>query len=197
MPTTANMLYVPNSSPVVHSAAVQPETGLCTFASLPSVPVKVAQYSNLTAGNGGSGSQFSPPIVGQLAHNRAQPMRYGAHYPPVLSEPAYLQPSSPAVMVGRSGQLLYVHQVSHDLVHGGTAISPISARPMLNHVQYPKQQGVSVAQPIPICLPPPVITSTPQPFALQSHIPLLQPGFPVTRPVSVPGPNGYYGNKFS
>ncbi|MED6129882.1 hypothetical protein PIB30_112438 [Stylosanthes scabra] len=70
------MLYVPNSSPVVHTAAVQPETGLCTFASLPSVPVK---------------------IVGQLAHNRAQPMRYGAHYTPVLSEPAYLQPSSPAV----------------------------------------------------------------------------------------------------
>ncbi|KAL4395661.1 hypothetical protein HN51_000139 [Arachis hypogaea] len=197
MPISANMVYVPNSSPVVHAAAVQPETGLSTFASLPSMPVKVAQYSNLTVGNGGSGSQFSPPIVGQLAHNRAQPLRYGAHYPPVLSEHAYLQPSSPAVMVGRSGQLVYVHSVSHDLVHGGTAISSISARPMLNHVQYPKQQGASVGQPIPICVPPPILTNAPQPFALQSHIPLLQPGFPVTRPVSVPGPNGYYGAKFS
>ncbi|XP_072062582.1 uncharacterized protein [Arachis hypogaea] len=128
----------------------------------------------------GTDSTRNTKIVGQLAHNRAQPLRYGAHYPPVLSEHAYLQPSSPA-----------------DLVHGGTAISSISARPMLNHVQYPKQQGASVGQPIPICVPPPILTNAPQPFALQSHIPLLQPGFPVTRPVSVPGPNGYYGAKFS
>jgi len=49
---------------------------------------------------------------------------------------------------------------------------------------------------MPVCVPPPVLTSGHQPFALQSHIPVLQPGFPVTRPISVPGPNGFYGTKF-
>ncbi|XP_061357712.1 uncharacterized protein LOC133302014 isoform X2 [Gastrolobium bilobum] len=248
--TAANMVYIPNSSPPVPVTTVQPEVGFNTFASRPSVPVKVAHYSNLTVGNGGSGSQFSQPIVGPLAH-RAPPVRYATHYTPVLSEHAYLQPSSPAVAVGRSGQLIYVHPVSHDsstgktigagiesrglyyliappspvacsltespelihsrlghpslsklrhmdLIHGTTAISTVSARPMLNHVQFPKQQGGgTVGQAMPVCVAPPVLTSGQQPFALQSHIPLLQPGFPVTRPVSVPGPNGFYGTKFS
>ncbi|KAJ1407919.1 Ataxin 2, SM domain [Sesbania bispinosa] len=197
LPTAANMVYIPNSSPVVPVATIQPEVGFNTFASRPSVPVKVAQYSNLIVGNGGSDSQFSQPIVGQLTH-RTQPLRYAANYTPVLSEPAYLQPSSPAVMVGRSTQLVYVQPVSHDLIHGATAISPFSAaRPLLNHVQFPKQQGGTVGQAMPVCVPPPVLTSGQQPFALQSHIPLLQPGFPVTRPISVPGPNGFYGTKFS
>ncbi|KAK7288600.1 hypothetical protein RIF29_02066 [Crotalaria pallida] len=196
LPTTANMVYVPNSSPSVHFAAIQPEVGLSTFASRPSLPVKVAEYSNVSEGNGGSGSQFSQPFIGQLPH-RTQPLRYTAHYTPALSEPAYLQPSSPAVMVGRSGQLVYVHPVSHELVHGATTISPVSARPLLNHVQLPKQQGSTVSQTIPVCAPPPVLASGQQSYALQSHIPLLQPGFPTTRPISVPGPNGFYGTKFS
>ncbi|TKY46868.1 Polyadenylate-binding protein-interacting protein 4 [Spatholobus suberectus] len=193
--SAANMVYIPNSSPVVPVTSIQPEVGFNTFASRPSVPVKVAQYSNLTVGSGGSGSQFSQPIVGQLAH-RTQPLRYATHYTPVLSEPAYLQPSSPAVMVGRSPQLVYVQPVSNDLIHGPTAVAPVSARPLLNHVQFPKQQGGTIGPAMPVCVPPPVLTSGHQPFALQSHIPLLQPGFPVTRPISVPGPNGFYGTKF-
>jgi len=60
--SVANLLYIQNSSPVVPVASIQPEVGFNTFASRPSVPVKVAQYSNLTMGNGGSGSQFSPPV---------------------------------------------------------------------------------------------------------------------------------------
>ncbi|KAL2322642.1 hypothetical protein Fmac_027021 [Flemingia macrophylla] len=192
--STANMVYVPNSSPVVPVANIPPEVGFNTFASRSSVPVKVAQYSNLTVGNGGSGSQFSQPIVGHVAH-RTQPLRYATHYSPVLSEPAYLQPSSPAVMVGRSPQLVYVQPVSHDLIHGAT-VAPVSARPLLNHVQFPKQQGATIGPAMPVCVPQPVLTSGHQPFALQSHVPLLQPGFPVTRPISVPGPNGFYGTKF-
>lgn len=194
--SAANMVYIPNSSPVVPVASIQPEVGFSTFASRPSVPVKIAQYSNLTVGNGSSGSQFSQPqIVGQLTH-RTQPLRYATHYTPVLSEPAYLQPSSPAVMVGRSPQLVYVQPVSHDLIHGPTAVTPVSARPLLNHVQFPKQQGGTIGPAMPVCVPPPVITSAQQPFALQNHIPLLHPGFPVNRPISVPGPNGFYGTKF-
>lgn len=63
MPATsaANMVYIPNSSPPV-PVTIQPEVGFNTFASRPSMPVKVSQYSNLTVGNGGSGSQFSQPV---------------------------------------------------------------------------------------------------------------------------------------
>ncbi|KAI4306092.1 hypothetical protein L6164_029401 [Bauhinia variegata] len=195
--TVANIAYVPSSSPVVPVAAIQPEVGFNTFVSRPSVPVKVAQYGNLPIGNGGSSPQFSQPIVGQLAH-RAQPLRYAGHYNPVLAEPAYLQPSSPAAMVGRSGQLVYVHPVSQDLVHGATGISPVTARPLsnLNHVQFPKQQGAAVGQPMPLGVPPPVFATGQQPFALQNHIPLLQPTFPAVRPIPVPGSNGFYSPKF-
>ncbi|XP_004500052.1 uncharacterized protein [Cicer arietinum] len=192
VPTAANMVYIPNSSPPL---PVQPEVGFNTFASRPTVPVKVSQYGNMTVGNAGSGSQFSQPIVGQLAH-RTQPLQYAAHYTPVLSEPAYMQPNSPAVMVGRSTQLVYVQPVSHEFVHGVTA--PFSTRPLLNHVQFPKHQGGTINQGIPVCMPPTVITTVQQqPFAIQSHIPVLQPGFSVPRPISVPGPNGFYGTKFS
>lgn len=62
VPTVANVAYMPNNSPVVPIAAIQPEVGFNTFVSRPSLPVKVAQYGNLTAGNGGSGSQFSQPV---------------------------------------------------------------------------------------------------------------------------------------
>ncbi|PNY13379.1 hypothetical protein L195_g010032, partial [Trifolium pratense] len=97
----ANMVYIPNTSPPVPVATIQPEVGFNTFASQPSVPTKISQNGNLTVGNAGSGSQFS------------QPLPYAAHYPPVLSEPAYLQPTnSPAVMVGRSAQFVYVQQVA-------------------------------------------------------------------------------------
>lgn len=188
LPTAPNMVYIPNSS--LPTTTIQPERGFTTFASRPSAPVKVAQYNNFTAGNGGSGSQFSQP----LAH-RTQPLRYAAHYDPILSEPAYLQPNSPAVMAGRSTQLVY--PTSQDWIHGAMAMSPASARPLLNHVQYPKQQGGTVGQAMPACMHPPVLTSGQQPFPLHSHIPHLHPGFPSPRPISVPGPNSFYGTKFS
>ncbi|AES70312.1 uncharacterized protein [Medicago truncatula] len=191
----ANMVYLPNSSPPLPVATIQQEAGFNNFASRPSVPVKASQYGNLTVGNPGSGSQFTQPIVGQLT--RTQPLQYAAHYTPVLSEPAYLQTtSSPAVMVGRSTQLVYVQQVSHDMVHGVTA--PFSTRPPLNHVQFQKHQGGTHGQAIPVVIPPSVITSLQQqPYEVQSHIPILQPGFSAPRAISVPGPNGFYGTKFS
>ncbi|KAK4275862.1 hypothetical protein QN277_018876 [Acacia crassicarpa] len=194
--TIANMAYLPNSSSAVPIAAIQSEVGFNTLVSRPSLPVKVAQYGNLTAANGGNGSQFTQPIVGQLMH-RTQPVRFAAHYNPVLSEPTYMQPSS-AVVVGRSGQLVYVHPVTHDLVHGAPAISPVPPRPLLNmnQVQFPKQQGGTVGQVMPLCVPPPVLATGQQPFALQNHIPVLQPSLPATRPIPVLGLNGFYGTKF-
>ncbi|WJX31747.1 hypothetical protein P8452_20145 [Trifolium repens] len=174
----ANMVYIPNTSPPVPVATIQPEVGFNTFASQPSVPAKISQNGNLTVGNAGTGSQFS------------QPLPYAAHYTPVLSEPAYLQPtSSPTVMVGRSGQLFYVQQVSQDLLHGASA--PFSTRPLLNHAQFPKHHGIH-GQPIPVILPAALLASTQQQFAIQNHIPVLQPAFSAP-PISVPGPNGFYG----
>ncbi|XP_028759526.1 uncharacterized protein LOC114718400 isoform X4 [Neltuma alba] len=142
-------------------------------------------------------SMKNAKIFEQLTH-RTQPLRYAAHYNPVFSEPTYMQPSSPAVVVGRSGQFVYVHPVTHDLVHGGTAISPVSPRTVLNmnHVQFPKQQGGTGGQVMPLCVPSPVLATGQQPFALQNHIPVLQPSLPATRPVPVVGPNGFYGTKF-
>ncbi|KAK2387242.1 polyadenylate-binding protein-interacting protein [Trifolium repens] len=175
----ANMVYIPNASPPVPVATIQPEVGFSTFASQPSVPAKISQNGNLTVANAGSGSQFP------------QPLQYAAHYTPVLSEPAYLQPtSSPAVMVGRPGQLVYVQQVSQDLLHGVSA--PFSTRPMLNHTQFPKHQVGAHGQPIPVILPAALLASAQQPFAIQNHIQVLQPAFSAS-PISVPGPNGFYG----
>ncbi|XP_039688430.1 uncharacterized protein [Medicago truncatula] len=183
VPTTANMVYVPNSSPPANMVYLPNSSPPANMVYLPN------------SSPPGSGSQFTQPIVGQLT--RTQPLQYAAHYTPVLSEPAYLQTtSSPAVMVGRSTQLVYVQQVSHDMVHGVTA--PFSTRPPLNHVQFQKHQGGTHGQAIPVVIPPSVITSLQQqPYEVQSHIPILQPGFSAPRAISVPGPNGFYGTKFS
>jgi len=63
---------------------------------------------------------------------------------------------------------------------------------------YFSKTGGTHGQPIPVVIPPSVITSLQQqPYEVQSHIPLLQPGFAAPRAISVPGPNGFYGTKFS
>ena len=61
VPTAASMAYIPSNSPAVPVAAVQPEVGI-PFAPRSSVPAKYPPYSNLTAVNGGSGSQFLQPV---------------------------------------------------------------------------------------------------------------------------------------
>ncbi|KAJ7963835.1 polyadenylate-binding protein-interacting protein 4-like [Quillaja saponaria] len=199
VPTVSNMTYMANNSPVLPVAAAQPEVGINSFISRPSVPVKYTQYGNMTAGNGGSGSQFSQSIVGHMGH-RTQPLRYAAQYNTVLAEPAYVQQNSPAVMVGRLGQFVYVHPVSHDAFQGTAAVSPMAPRPMLtpNHVQFPKQQATNAAaQAMQFCVPQSLITSGQQQFTVPNHIPLLQPSFPANRPIPIPGTNGFYSTKFS
>ncbi|WVZ07888.1 hypothetical protein V8G54_021234 [Vigna mungo] len=76
--------------------------GLLVFFSMAKTSIttlwswRVAQYSNLPARNGGSGSQFSQSIIGHVSH-RNQPLRYPTHYTLVLFEDAYMQPSAPVV----------------------------------------------------------------------------------------------------
>ncbi|OAY28514.1 uncharacterized protein LOC110602412 isoform X3 [Manihot esculenta] len=193
-PAVASMVYIPSNSPVVPIAAAQPEVGISPFVPRPSVPAKFAPYTNLMAVNGASGHQFSQPITG----NRTQPLRYAAQYHPVQATPTYVPPNSQAAMIGRLGQLVYVQPVAHDLVQSTATMSSVSACPLLtsHQVQYPKHQGTAAGQALQLCAPPPFGAGGQQPFAMPSHIPLLQPPIPANRPVPVPGSNALFGAKF-
>ncbi|XP_065862369.1 uncharacterized protein [Euphorbia lathyris] len=199
IPAAAGMAYVPSNSPMVPvAAAAQPEVGTGPFAPRPSIPAKFAPYPNFAAVNGVSGPQFSQPIVGHMG-SRTQPLRYASQYHAVQATPAYVPPNSQAVMVGRLGQLVYVQPVPHDLVQSTATVSPLSVRPMLtsHQVQYPKHQGSAAGQALQLCAPPPFLASGQQPpFAMPSHIPLLQHPIPANRTIPVPGPNSLFGTKF-
>ncbi|TQD90946.1 hypothetical protein C1H46_023467 [Malus baccata] len=178
LPTVGSMGYLPNNSPMVPVAAAQPGVGSNPFASRTSLPVKVVPINNFTNGNGGNGSQFSQPIVGHVG-SRAQTLRYAGQYPVQAAAP-YVHPNSQAVMVGRFGQLVYVHPVSQDLVQGATAISPLSARPVLtpHQVQFPKHQGTAPNQAFQLCVPPPFMATGQQPFPNTKSHPIFATSLP-------------------
>ncbi|XP_039025755.1 uncharacterized protein LOC120159167 [Hibiscus syriacus] len=122
---------------------------------------------------------------------RTQQLRYGGQYHPVQATPAYLNPNPQEVIYGRLGQLICV-PVSHDLVQGAATLSPEPARPLTAyHVQFPKHQG----QAFQLCVPQPFIAGGQQPLAVPSHIPFLQPRFPVNHPIQVPGSKGIFSAK--
>ncbi|GMI63746.1 hypothetical protein like AT5G54920 [Hibiscus trionum] len=195
VPTVANVSYIPGNSPMVAVAGSQPEVGMGTFAPRSSTPSKFVSYGNISAATGVSGSQFSQPIVGHMG-NRTQPLRYASQYHPVQAAPAYLNPSSQAVMFGHLGQLICV-PVSHDLVPSAAAISPEPARPPLSphQVQFPKHQGSAPGQALQLCVPQPFIAGGQPPLAVPSHIPYLHAPYPVNRPVQIPGSNGLFSTK--
>ncbi|XP_052301208.1 uncharacterized protein LOC7454436 isoform X5 [Populus trichocarpa] len=194
VPTVPSMAYIPSNSPVVPVAVVQPEVGI-PCAPRSSVPAKFPPYSNLTAVNGGSGSQFSP-VAGHVG-TRVQSLRYAGQYHAVQAAPSYAQPNSQSVMVGRMGQLVYVQPVYHDSVPIAAPISTVSARPLLtpHQVQYPKHQGGAAGQTLQLCVTPPFVGGQ-QPFVEPSQIPFLQPPIPAIRPIPVPGSNTLFGTKF-
>ncbi|XP_043688122.1 uncharacterized protein LOC122639356 isoform X3 [Telopea speciosissima] len=198
VPTVASMAYISNNSPLVPVAGVQQEIGVGPFAPHSSLPVKFVQYNNSVVGNGGSGSQYSQPIVGQVG-SRQQPVRYAGQYP-IQAGPPYVHPNSQPVMVGRLGQLLYVHPVSHDVVQGAAAVSQVSSRSLLTSHQahFPKQQGNGTAPALHLCVAPPSFVAGGQqhPFAIPTPIQLSQSPFPTIQPVPVPGANGLFGSKF-
>uniref|UniRef100_A0A6N2N2U8 Ataxin-2 C-terminal domain-containing protein n=1 Tax=Salix viminalis TaxID=40686 RepID=A0A6N2N2U8_SALVM len=177
VPIVASMAYIPSNSPVVPVASVQPELGI-PFAPRSSVPAKFPPYSNLTAVNGGNGSQFSQPVAGHM-ETRMQPLRHAGQYHAVQAASSYAPPNSQSVMVRRLGQVVYVQPVTHDLVPSPAAISTVSARPLLTpyQVQYPKHQGGAAGQTMQFCVAPSFVSGQ-QPFAVPSHIPFLQPPIP-------------------
>lgn len=56
--------------------------------------------------------------------------------------------------------------------------------------------GAAPGQAIQLCVPQPLIASSQQPYAMPGHIPVFQPPFPATRPIPVPGSNGFFTAKF-
>ncbi|XP_024966284.1 uncharacterized protein LOC112506461 [Cynara cardunculus var. scolymus] len=199
MPAGANLAYVPDGYPAVPVATPQPEVEVSPYAHHRPVPVKFVPYGNLISGNGGGDVQHPPPIVGYVA-NRSQPVRYGGQYHPVQTAPTYVQPSSQNVMVGRLGPVFYVHPLPQDMVPSTTGFSQGSTCSILtpHQVHVPKHQGTGAAQALQLCATPPFIAAGGQaPFVLPSHIPISQPPYPVIRPISVPGSNGFLVSKYS
>ncbi|KAL5548348.1 hypothetical protein UlMin_003579 [Ulmus minor] len=193
--TVAGMGYMPSNSPMVPVPAAHSEVGSSPFTSHPSIPVKIIPYSNLAAGNGVTVSQFTQPIVGHVG-NRTQPLRHAGQHP-MQAGPGYMHPNPQTVMVGRLGQLVYMHPLSQELVPGMTAISSPYARPLSSphQVQFPKQQGAQGGQAMQVCLAPPLMVNGQQPYSMPRHIPILQPPLPANRHIQVPGPNGLFGSK--
>ncbi|GMP65369.1 hypothetical protein CsSME_00026192 [Camellia sinensis var. sinensis] len=198
VPTVANVAYIPDNFPVVPIASAQPEVEISPFVPRSSLPVKFVPYGNFVAGSGIGDSQYSQPIIGHIG-NRTQSVRYdGQHHHSIQAGPAYMHPNSQNVMVGRLGQLIYMHPFSHDVNQGAAAFSQVSNRHLLTPHQghLPKHQGNAAAQALQLCVTPPFIAGQ-QPFAAaQSHIPLPQPPFPVIRSIPVPGSNGLFSTKF-
>ncbi|KAK9005101.1 hypothetical protein V6N11_042547 [Hibiscus sabdariffa] len=173
VPTVANVSYMPGNSPMIAVTGSQPEVGVGTFAAHSSAPSKFVSYGNITAATGVNNTQISQHIVGHMG-GRTQPLRYAGQYHPVQATPAYLNPNSQA---------------------GAAALSPVSARPLTaHHVQFPKHQGSAAGQAFQLCVPQTFIAGQ-QPLVVPSHVPFLQPHFPVNHPIQVPGSNGLFSTK--
>lgn len=192
IPTGANVAYIPESYQAVPVATPQPEVEISPYAPR-SLPVKFVPY-------GGNDVQHPPPIVGYMT-NRSQPVRYGGQYHPVQTAPTYVQPSPQNVMVGRLGQVFYVHPVSQDLIPSTTGFPQMSTCSILtpHQLHVPKHQGNAAGQALQLCAPPPFIAGGggQAPLVLPSHMPISQPPYPVIRPIPVPGSNGFLVSKFS
>ncbi|KAF4358693.1 hypothetical protein F8388_019897 [Cannabis sativa] len=194
--TVAGVGYMPNHSSAIPVPA-QSEVGLGHFGSHSSVPVKILPYGNFPTGNVVAASQFPQPIVGHMG-SRMQPLRYSNQYP-IQAVPGIMHPNSQSVMVGRFGQLVYVHPVSQEMVQGVTALSSPFVRPLSSphQVQFPKHQGTTAAaQAVQLRVAPPLIASGEQPYSVPLPIPILQQPSLSNRYFHVPGSNNLLNTKY-
>ncbi|KAI0507510.1 hypothetical protein KFK09_013635 [Dendrobium nobile] len=152
-------------------------------------------------------TNYAPSIPSAMPVVAAQSSLEINSFPTCMPLPAKFVQYSPAVqtgistqypqtvMVGRTGQLVYVHPISQDPMQGTAVLS--QGCPVLTpcHANIPKLQG-SNAQSLQFCMTPPLVTAAPaQPFAIPNPIPFSSP-VPAIRPITVPGGNGYFGSKF-
>nr|XP_043619345.1 polyadenylate-binding protein-interacting protein 4 isoform X2 [Erigeron canadensis] len=186
-----NLAYIHDSYQAVPVATQQPEVEISPYAPR-SLPLKFLPY-------GGNDVQHPQPVIGYM--HRAQPVRNGGQYHQVQTAPTYVQPSPQNVMVGRLGPVVYVHPVSQDIVPSTTGFPQMSTCSILtpHQIHVPKHQVNAAGQALQLCATPPFIAAGggQAPFVLPSHIPISQPPYPMIRPMSVPGSNGYFVSKFS
>ncbi|GAB2277802.1 hypothetical protein Dimus_012506 [Dionaea muscipula] len=206
VPTVASMAYASNNFPVMPITVPQPEVGIRHSAPRSSWPAKFVPHSNFTVANGGNGLQYAQPvqIAGHIA-NRTQPIRYSGQYQPVQAGVPYVltNPSNLSQgMIGRVGQLVYVHPVTQDMGQA-EAVVPHAPHPLLpqqHHIHIPEHDGLVMAQPPQLSLTLPLMAANvqqqPPPFPLPSHVQLSQPPFQTIRPITVIGSNGPYNIKF-
>ncbi|KAK1260707.1 hypothetical protein QJS04_geneDACA018051 [Acorus gramineus] len=136
--SAASMGYVPNIPPVLPVS--QPGIEISPLSSRP-LPVKFVNYNNLVTGHSDINSQIPHTITGH-AGSRQQPIRPGPGYPLQVA-PTYMHPNCQTVMVGRFGQLMYVHPMTHDGIPGATVLAQGSPLPFMtpHQAHLPKSQG--------------------------------------------------------
>ncbi|KAG5551082.1 hypothetical protein RHGRI_009491 [Rhododendron griersonianum] len=202
-PAAASVAYIPDNFPVVPIASAQPEIEIGPYVPRSSLPAKLAPYGNLMAGNGFSDSQYSQSIIGHVG-GRTQPARYVTQHHSIQAGPAYMQPNSQNVSSGGIFTLLSCGFIPRcESGNGGflsssypsfaDSISRTSSEAPRNSTCI---AGSAAAQALQLSVTPPYITGVQQQYAVQSHIPIPQPPFPVIRPIPVPGSTGFFSAKF-
>ncbi|KAF8082154.1 hypothetical protein N665_0845s0012 [Sinapis alba] len=187
-----DIAYIPSNTPMLPvSQPVYPEVGNNPYMPQTIPPSKFVPYANLTPGNTVGGFHYPQHMIGPTV-NRAQPQRFTSPFQPVQASPMFVNPN-PQVMVGRSGQLVYVQPVSQNLVQATPHLPPMLSCPLApaQHVQYLKHQGVG--QPPQLCVPQPFTTGGLQPYGVPAQFPAMQPPL---QPLHIAVPNGFFGTKF-
>ncbi|XP_024011190.1 LOW QUALITY PROTEIN: uncharacterized protein LOC18018824 [Eutrema salsugineum] len=127
--------------------------------------------------------------------NKLQPTQ--ATTDPFTSQYHSVQATPPIfLMVGRSGQLMYMQPISQDLVQGAPHYSHLPSRPLFppqQQFQYSKHQNA----PVQLYAPQPFAASEHRPYELMpTNIPVMQSPFPTNEPMPILVPNGFFGPKF-
>ncbi|CAH8317765.1 unnamed protein product [Eruca vesicaria subsp. sativa] len=197
MPDIGNIAYIPSNAPMLPvPEAVYTELGNNPYMPQTYPPSKFVPYGNLAAGNL-VGVHFPQHMIGPIVNN-AQPQRFTSPYQSVQASPMFVNPNPQVVMVGRSGELVYVQPVSQNQVQGIPPLPSMLSRPLplppTPHVPYLKHQGVVAAgQPLQLCVSQPFTTGVLQPYSVPVQYPVMQPPFPTNQPMPVAVPNGFFG----
>ncbi|PKA63723.1 hypothetical protein AXF42_Ash017007 [Apostasia shenzhenica] len=194
IPTAVNTSYASSIPPEVPVAATPSSLEFSSLSNCTPLSAKFVQYSPLVAGQSGVITEYPRPVMGP-ANARQQLVRVSRPYHPVQSGAAYIHQNSQPVLVGRTGQVVYMHSLPQDPIAGTTVLS--QSFPLLRPFQanIPKLQGTP-AQSMQFCIPQPLISrGSVQPFVMPSPV-QLSPPVPPVRAIAVPGGNGFFGSKF-
>lgn len=197
IPNTMNTSYMSGIPPAMPVAtAAQSSFEISSFPSYTPLPAKFVHYNPFVSGETGINTQYPRPISGPVNTRHQQARFFGQYHPAVQTGTTYVHPHAQPVMVGRAGQLIYMHPISQDPVQG-TAILP-QGFPVLTPYQanIPKFEGAP-SQTMQFCMNPPyLIAAAPvQTYAVPSPVQFSSP-IPAIRPITVPSGKDFFGSKF-